>query len=452
MGLLRRIGCISLLVGILLSLTLSPIDTKTSHAAEARYYPETGFRIRNAAFLDFFDHRGGLRTFGYPVSNEFTLYGFRVQFFQRAIMQLRQDGSVATLNFLDAGLMSYAQINQSVFPAADPAVLARAPAAGSPGYDSAILSYVKATAPDSWQSIPVGFYRTFLNTVTARDAFRDGIGNPALLPGFDLELWGVPTSAPTFDPGNHNFVYQRFQRGIMHYDKTSGTTQGLLLADYLKAIMIGANLPSDLESQARNSPLYKQYDPTKPGWIARPSDLPNSDLTSAFESERATLSNRGGRPPTEADKTQFLAAAVPLAQASQRAYGVPASLKLAQAILETGWGTSELAIKGKNYFGIKAHRGPGTAGIVWINTPEFVNGRWIRINAAFRSYNTMAESFDDSSRYIKGSDRYRRCFETKDPKEFARRLQAAGWATDPTYADKLIRIMDNLNLYAYDLP
>lgn len=449
---LRRAVHIVLLLGLLLSLSFSPIAAQPSYADDGRYFPETGFRVRNAAFLDFFDRRGGLRTFGYPVSNECTLYGFRVQFFQRAIMQLRQDGSVATLNFLDAGLMPYVQINRSVFPAADPTLLAKVPAPGSPGYGAAILAYVKATAPDSWQSLPVNFYRTFSNTVTAKDVFPNGEGNPALLPGFDLELWGVPTSAPAFDPGNHNFVYQRFQRGIMHYDRTTGTTQGLLLADYLKAIIIGSGLPSDLDSQARNSPLYGQYDPTKQGWIARPSDLPNSDLTNAFESERATTSTRGGRPPLEADKAQFLAAAIPLAQASQRTYGVPSSFKLAQAILETGWGTSELAVKGKNYFGIKAHRGPGTAGIIWIDTPEYLNGKWITVRAAFRAYNTMAESFDDSGRYLRENERYRLCFETKDPKEFARRIQAAGYATDPAYADKLIRVMDSLNLYTYDLP
>lgn len=451
-SLLRGLANTSLLASVLLALALSSIGAKTSYADVGRYYPETGFRIKNAAFLDFFDRRGGLRTFGYPISNECTLYGSRVQFFQRAVMQLRQDGSVTTLNLLDAGLMPYVKINGSVFPNADPALLAKVPATGSSGYDAAVLDYVRATAPDTWQSLAVNFYRTFLNTVTSKDAFPDGNGNPALLPGFDLELWGVPTSAPAFDPGNHNFVYQRFQRGIMHYDKTSGMTQGLLLADYLKAIITGEGLPPDLDSQARSNPLYRQYDPTKPGWIARPNDLPNSDLTDAFEPERATPSNRGGRPSLDAAKSQFLATAIPLAQESQRAYGIPASLKIAQTILETGWGTSELAVKGKNYFGIKAHRGPGTAGVIWINTSEYVSGKWTTISAAFRAYNNIVESFDDSSRFIKESDRYTRCFETKDPKEFARRLQAAGYATDPAYADKLIRIMNDLDLYAYDLP
>lgn len=452
MPLINRTVVVSLLVGVLLSLAVSSAAAEEPTSAGGRYFPETGFRVENAAFLDFFDHRGGLRTFGYPVSRECTLHGFRVQFFQRAVMQLRQDGSVTTLNMLDEGLMPYGQINQSVFPKADPALVARAPSPNSPDYGTAILAYVKTAAPNSWESLPVNFYRTFSNTVSARDVFPDGEGNEALLPGFSLELWGIPTSAPAFDPGNRNFVYQRFQRGIMHYDKTTGTTQGLLLADYLKAILMGTGLPSDLDAQAKSSPLYGQYDPSRPGWIARPGDLPNSDLTMAFESERTSPSGRESRGSTEADQAKFMAAAIPLAQASQRASGVPASIKLAQAILETGWGTSELAIRGNNYFGIKAHRGPGTAGVVWINTSEYVNGTWIRVDAAFRAYHTMAESFVDHDRFLSGSERYNRCFETEDPQEFARRLQAAGYATDPTYADKLIRVMDRFNLYAYDVP
>jgi hypothetical protein len=339
-----------------------------------------------------------------------------------------------------------------VFPTADPALLAKAPTPGSPGYDSAVLAYIKKTAPNTWQGLPVNFYKTFLNTVSARDVFPDGQGNPALVPGFDIELWGLPTSAPAFDPGNHNFVYQRFQRGIMHFDKTTGTTQGLLLADYLKAIIAGFGLPPDLDAQAQSAPLYQQYEPGEPGWVARPKDLPASDLTMAFESGRATPSDRGGRAPNDTDKTRFMAEAVPLAKASQQKWGVPASVTLAQAVLETGWGTSDLAIRGKNYFGIKYFTIPGPAGIVWVDTSEFMNGKWIRVKAAFRAYHTMTESFDDHGAFLNDGPRYLRCFETKDPKEFVRRLAAAGYATDPTYADKLIRVMDNLNLYPYDQP
>jgi N-acetylmuramoyl-L-alanine amidase len=137
----------------------------------------------------------------------------------------------------------------------------------------------------------VGFYRTFTSTVKMEEAFPNGNGNQGLLLGMALELWGMPTSAPAYDPNNKNFIYQRFQRGIMHYDKTSGATQGLLLADYVKSIMTLQNLPPDLDEQAKKSRLYGQFSPKSPLMISRPGDLPGSDLTGAFEIPATTAKN-----------------------------------------------------------------------------------------------------------------------------------------------------------------
>jgi hypothetical protein len=69
----------------------------------------------------------------------------------------------------------------------------------------------------------------------------------------------------------------------MHYDATSGVTRGILLSDYLKAVLRGADLPADLREQASGSTLFAQYCPGPPGWTCRPEDLPGSDLTFAFE-------------------------------------------------------------------------------------------------------------------------------------------------------------------------
>jgi hypothetical protein len=99
-------------------------------------------------------------------------------------------------------------------------------------------------------------------------------------------MWGVPTSAPTFDPNNHNFVYLRFQRGmIMMFDATCTCTQGILLADYLKSILTWQNLPADLSKEAQGSPFFNQYDPSQPNWVHNPTFLPKTDLTQAFASE-----------------------------------------------------------------------------------------------------------------------------------------------------------------------
>jgi N-acetylmuramoyl-L-alanine amidase len=100
------------------------------------------------------------------------------------------------------------------------------------------------------------------------------------------------------DATNPNFIYQRFQRGIMHYDKGCSCTQGLLLADYMKALLTGRNLPPDLAEQARGSKLSGQYKPGQPASIARPADLQGSDLSNAFRRD-PTITLDAGHGGTE---------------------------------------------------------------------------------------------------------------------------------------------------------
>ena len=97
--------------------------------------------------------------------------------------------------------------------------------------------------------------------------------DPNIIGLLDLEIWGAPISNPAADPGNSNFVYQRFQRGVMHFDASTGRTQGLLLADYLKAILRGRDLPTDLAQAARSSKYFDQYCPAAAHWLCRPGDL-----------------------------------------------------------------------------------------------------------------------------------------------------------------------------------
>src|SRR5579884_1533380 len=120
----------------------------------ARYFPETGYTVADPAFQDFFEHRGGVRTFGYPVSCEFTLLGYPVQIFQRAVMQRLSDGHVALLNLLDSGLFPYTEVNGAVFPGVDPRMVASAPRPGSLGYSRAVLDWLARVAPDRWQGKP----------------------------------------------------------------------------------------------------------------------------------------------------------------------------------------------------------------------------------------------------------------------------------------------------------
>ena len=261
-------------------LLASPLPAASTTAFAAS--DEVQFGIANPAFADYFQKRGGLRTFGYPISRQFALRGSQVQMFQRGIMQLTPGGGVGTMNLLDSGLMPYTSFNFSVVPGPQRELMDTAPSPTDIDYASKAVAFATLNAVDSWQGLPVNFGRTFLSTVRLEDAFPDGKGDPGLVPLLNLEIWGLPTSRPTFDPNNHRFVYQRFQRGIMHFDVETGATQGLLLGDYLKAIITGAGLPSDLEGQAAESPFYRQYGTAAMGPLRR-ADLPDSDLTSAFQ-------------------------------------------------------------------------------------------------------------------------------------------------------------------------
>ena len=123
--------------------------------------------------------------------------------------------------------------------------------------------------------------------------------------------------------------------------------------------------------------------------------------------------------------------------------GVPASIKLAQGILETGNGNSRLAIKGNNHFGIKCHNS-------WkgkkIHHDDDERGE------CFRKYKSPEESFLDHSDFLRGSVRYSFLFnlEITDYKGWAWGLQKAGYATSPTYATSLIRIIEENKLDRFD--
>ncbi|WP_244104723.1 glycoside hydrolase family 73 protein [Burkholderia anthina] len=144
----------------------------------------------------------------------------------------------------------------------------------------------------------------------------------------------------------------------------------------------------------------------------------------------------------------FIAAIAPAAQACSKRTGVPASVTVAQAALESSWGKRA---PGMNLFGIKADpawRGPVTLQV----THEVVNGETITITARFRAYSDWEGSIDDHAAFLTGNPRYRPAFAFKDGPNFARAIAKAGYATDPLYADKLIAIMSTRGLGALDHP
>lgn len=123
-------------------------------------------------------------------------------------------------------------------------------------------------------------------------------------------------------------------------------------------------------------------------------------------------------------------------------YKIPASITLAQGLLESGAGYSELATRGNNHFGIKCHG--------WTGSKTYHDDD--EKQECFRAYNNVFESYEDHSLLLTGQPRYKRLFDygRTDYKAWARGLKQCGYATSPTYAQKLIGIIELYKLHEYD--
>ena len=132
-----------------------------------------------------------------------------------------------------------------------------------------------------------------------------------------------------------------------------------------------------------------------------------------------------------------------VAMSNMKNYGIPASIILAQGILESGAGKGSLAVTANNHFGIKCHAD-------WKG--ESVLKDDDAAQECFRKYNDPAESFKDHATFLTGRNRYANLFELpKDDYEaWAKGLRLAGYATDPNYPEKLISYIERYELYQYD--
>ncbi len=132
----------------------------------------------------------------------------------------------------------------------------------------------------------------------------------------------------------------------------------------------------------------------------------------------------------------------PVAVEQMHRHKIPASITLAQGLLESGAGNSTLTRNSNNHFGIKAHGG-------WTGktTSHMDNGKMCK----FRVYNSARESYEDHSQFLKKA-RYASLFDLKptDYKGWARGLKRAGYAEDPAYPQKLISLIERYNLHEYD--
>lgn len=152
---------------------------------------------------------------------------------------------------------------------------------------------------------------------------------------------------------------------------------------------------------------------------------------------------------SDLEKAAYLERFAPMAVEEMVAYGIPASIKLAQSIVESNWGTSRLAREANNYFGIKCKSWWQGDRIALEDDDYDASGRLVP--SCFRKYDTPWESFRDHSWFLL-RDRYWALFqlELSDYRGWAYGLQQCGYATNPHYARLLIQTVERWALYRYD--
>lgn len=133
-----------------------------------------------------------------------------------------------------------------------------------------------------------------------------------------------------------------------------------------------------------------------------------------------------------------------VAQANMEKYGIPASIILGQAILESGSGTGTLSVQANNHFGIKCHKD-------WLG--QTVKYDDDAVDECFRKYYNASDSFRDHALFLTNRPRYAPLFKLNktDYKAWAKGLKAAGYATDTLYPTKLIGLIERYQLYKYDI-
>lgn len=154
------------------------------------------------------------------------------------------------------------------------------------------------------------------------------------------------------------------------------------------------------------------------------------------------ISAFAGRAQTVTE--QYIEEWYSVAQSEMLEHGIPASITLAQGILESASGQSELAKKSNNHFGIKCHQDWDGDKVYYDDDTD---------NECFRKYDHAEESFHDHSQFLKTRSRYAKLFELKpnDYKAWAKGLKKAGYATNPKYADLLIDLIERHKLHKYDV-
>ena len=264
-------------------------------------------------------------------------------------------------------------------------------------------------------------------------------------------------SSGLFDSQDQKVYLSMFDQQLTQ--NLSGRGVGLaeaMLAQLRRSMPSG---PPDAQADAEIGVRPMQLEPLAPGFpLGARAGIPIGSAPVAstartadlgiyqFNSDRRAQGTSAGSLQGQVD--EFVGRMGASAQAASTASGVPAPLILAQAALESGWGKREIrgedGTQSHNLFGIKADRswkGP----TVEITTTEYVDGEPQKVRAKFRAYGSYDEAFTDYARFITRNPRYADVVATDDPAQAAHGLQRAGYATDPQYGHKLVRIMQKFS-------
>ena len=232
-------------------------------------------------------------------------------------------------------------------------------------------------------------------------------------------------------------LVQSMYRGIS-IDRRSLISQLLEVIDPLDFV---PQPKAQKSSQQMGQAIYQ-----RPEFNAAPvsTATADDDTATALESVLAdTFPEPRSKPQpstTFANKDEFLKAMTPVAKEVAEDLGISHKIVLAQAALESGWGSR---VKGNNLMGIKSH---GEEGGVDVVTHEVVNGKKVKITDSFRQYDSPEDSIREYGKFLKANSRYKHFLRAGAENEDAQlsALQTSGYATDPMYAQKLKNIIKGL--------
>ena len=231
------------------------------------------------------------------------------------------------------------------------------------------------------------------------------------------------------------------------------TQNFILLLSWLAAFGLGFGLaasgrpcldqsppPAELSAVAPPAPTVPHFNAVDGNVGPWEDDPPVWDTVDVFGA--ATQAKPSPVDPT----ARYLELFAGVAKREQRRTGVPASITLAQGILESGVGRDDLAVRLKNHFGLKCFSKTCAPDHCANKSDDHHKDYFLRFNSAWDSYEAHGD-------LLSKNDRYAKLFEypPTDYRKWARGLQAAGYATDPKYGDKLIALIENLRLNRFDV-